>query len=113
MQDPEIRKTMYKVNTFLKSEGDTEVFVGVSYDYDDVYTLNPASYGFSTVGSAAEFGTAIYGSGSIYDGNPSPKALNNIAGSGKSVSISYVTNNTNASHTIQAVSLTYGLSDRR
>ena len=113
MQDPEIRKTMYKVNTFLKSEGDTEVFVGVSYDYDDVYTLSPSSYDFSTVGSAAEFGTAIYGSGSIYDGNPSPKALNNIAGSGKSVSISYVTNNTNASHTIQAVSLTYGLSDRR
>ena len=113
MQDPEIRKNVYKVNTFLKSEGDTEVFVGVSYDYDDIYTLNPASYDFSTVGAAAVYGTTIYDSGSIYDGNPSPKALINIAGSGKSVSISYVTNNTNASHTIQALSLTYGLSDRR
>jgi hypothetical protein len=37
---------VYKVNTFLKSEGNTEVFVGVSYDYDDIYTLNPASYNF-------------------------------------------------------------------
>jgi hypothetical protein len=113
MEDPEIRKILYKVTTFLKSEGNTEVFVGISYDYDDTNTSNPASYNFSTEGAAAVFGTAIYDAGDIYDGNPSPKALNNIAGSGKSVSVSYVTNNTNASHTIQAVTLTYGLGDRR
>ena len=113
MEDPEIRKVVYKVNTFLKSEGNTEVFVGISYDYDDVYSLNPATYDFSTVGSAAIYGTAIYDAGDIYDGNPSPKAVINISGSGKSVSISYVTNNTNASHTIQAIALTYGLADRR
>jgi hypothetical protein len=112
MEDPEIRKILYKVTTFLKSEGNTEVFVGISYDYDDTNTSNPASYNFSTEGAAAVFGTAIYDAGDIYDGNPSPKALNNIAGSGKSVSVSYVTNNTNASHTIQAVTLTYGLGDR-
>ena len=35
------------------------------------------------------------------------------SGSGKSVSVSYVTNNQNASHTIQAISMTYGLADRR
>jgi hypothetical protein len=113
MEDPEIRKILYKINTYLKSEGTTEVFVGVSYDYDDIYTLNPSSYTFSTEGSAAEYGTAIYGSGDIYDGNPSPKTLTNIAGSGTSVSISYVSNNTSASHTIQAISLTYSLADRR
>tara|TARA_R110002153_G_scaffold4004_1_gene19276 strand:- start:136 stop:1677 length:1542 start_codon:yes stop_codon:yes gene_type:complete len=113
MEDPELRKTIYKVNTYLKSEGNTEVFVGVTYDYDDINTLNPTTYDFSTEGAAAIFGTAIYGSGDIYDGNPSPKALNNIAGSGNSVSVSYVTNNQNASHTIQAVALTYGRADRR
>jgi hypothetical protein len=113
MEDPELRKVVHKVNTFLKSEGNTEVFVGVSYDYDDTNTSNPSSYNFSTEGAAAVYGTAIYGSGDIYDGNPSPKALNNISGSGNSVSISYVTNNTNASHTIQAISLTYALADRR
>jgi hypothetical protein len=112
MEDPEIRKILYKVNTFLKSEGNTEVFVGISYDYDDTNSSNPSSYNFSTEGAAAYFGTAIYDAGDIYDGNPSPVALNNIAGSGKSISVSYVTNNTNASHTIQAVTLTYGLGDR-
>jgi hypothetical protein len=113
MEDPEIRKILYKVNTYLRSEGNTEVFVGVSYDYDDVNTSNPSSYSFSTEGASATYGTAIYGSGDIYDGNPSPKTLTNIAGSGTSVSISYVSNNTNASHTIQAISITYSLADRR
>jgi hypothetical protein len=113
MEDPEIRKIIYKVDTYLKSEGNTEVFVGLYYDYDDVYSLNPTTYNFSTEGAAAIYGTAIYGSGDIFDGNPSPKALTNVSGSGKSISVSYVTNNQNASHTIQAIAMTYGLADRR
>ena len=113
MEDPEIRKNVLKVKTFGKSEGNTEVFVGVSYDYDDINTLNPSSYSFSTEGSAAFFGTAVWDSGDVYDGNPTPVSTINVSGSGNSVSISYVTNNTNASHTIQAISLTYSLADRR
>ena len=113
MEDPELRKVVHKVDTYLKSEGTTEVFVGVYYDYDDQYSLNPTTYNFSTEGAAAVYGTAIYGSGDIFDGNPSPKALTNVSGSGKSVSVSYVTNNQSASHTIQAIAMTYGLADRR
>ena len=113
MQDPEVRKVVHKVNTYLKSEGNTEVFVGVSYDYDDINTINPTNYEFTTEGAASVYGTAIYGAGGIYDGNPSPKTLTNISGSGNSVSVNYVTNNTNASHTIQAIALTYETADRR
>lgn len=113
MEDPEIRKNIYNIHTYLRSEGTTEVFVGVSYDYDDVNTNNPTTYDFSTEGAAALYGTAIYGSGDIFDGNPSPKKLTNVSGSGNSVSISYVTNNQSASHTIQAITLTYGTADRR
>ncbi len=113
MEDPEIRKNIYNIHTYLRSEGTTEVFVGVSYDYDDVNTNNPTTYDFSTEGAAALYGTAIYDSGDIFDGNPSPKKLTNVSGSGNSVSISYVTNNQSASHTIQAITLTYGTADRR
>jgi len=113
MEDPEVRKNIMNIHTYMKSEGNTEVFVGVSYDYDDVNTSNPASYDFSTEGAAALFGTAIYDAGDIYDGNPSPKKLTNVSGSGNSVSISYVTNNQSASHTIQAITITYGTADRR
>jgi len=113
MEDPEVRKNVYDIHTYLKSEGNTEVFVGVYYDYDDINTNNPTTYDFSTEGAAAIYGTAIYGAGDIYDGNPSPKTQTNVSGSGKSVSVSYVTNNQRASHTIQAITLTYGIADRR
>ena len=113
MEDPEVRKNIMNIHTYMKSEGTTEVFVGVSYDYDDVNTNNPASYDFSTEGAAALFGTAVYGAGDIYDGNPSPKKLINVSGSGNSVSVSYVTDNQKASHTIQAITITYGVADRR
>ena len=113
MEDPEVRKNIYDIHTYLKSEGNTEVFVGVYYDYDDINTNNPTSYDFSTEGAAAIYGTAIYGAGDIFDGNPSPKTQTNVSGSGKSVSVSYVTNNQKASHTIQAITLTYGIADRR
>lgn len=113
MEDPEVRKNIINIHTYMKSEGTTEVFLGVSYDYDDVNTSNPASYDFSTEGAAALFGTAVYGAGDIYDGNPSPKKLTNVSGSGNSVSVSYVTDNQSASHTIQAITLTYGVADRR
>lgn len=113
MEDPEVRKNIINIHTYMKSEGTTEVFLGVSYDYDDVNTSNPTSYDFSTEGAAALFGTAVYGAGDIYDGNPSPKKLINVSGSGNSVSVSYVTDNQSASHTIQAITLTYGVADRR
>ena len=113
MEDPEVRKNIINIHTYMKSEGNTEVFLGVSYDYDDVNTSNPASYDFSTEGAAALFGTAVYGAGDIYDGNPSPKKLINVSGSGNSVSVSYVTDNQKASHTIQAITITYGVADRR
>lgn len=113
MEDPEVRKIIHKVNTYLGSEGETEVFVGISYDYDDNKTLNPSNYTFNTVGAASFYSLALYDEDSIFDGNPSPKTLTNISGSGNSVSISYVTNNTNASHTIQALALTYETADRR
>lgn len=114
MDDPDIRKNIHSINTYLKSEGSTEIFVGVYYDYEDVYSLNPNSYNFSTARAAAYYNSAIYDDAdSIYDGNPSPKALTNVSGSGKSVSISYVTENASPSHTIQAITMTYGLADRR
>jgi hypothetical protein len=114
MDDPDIRKNIHSINTYLKSEGSTEIFVGLYYDYEDVYSLNPNSYNFSTARAAAYYNSAIYDDAdSIYDGNPSPKALTNVSGSGKSVSISYVTENASPSHTIQAITMTYGLADRR
>jgi len=113
MENPEQRKIFYKVNTYLRSEGDNSIILSVVYDYEDINVLNPTNYSMTTKGAAAYFNEATFDSTAIYSGNPSPIQTTNISGSGKSVSFKYVTNSTDASHSIQGIVLTYGTGDLR
>lgn len=113
-QDPTIRKNFYNITTYLRSEGTTSIVFGVSYDFDDsVGVFNPANFNIATVGTAAYYNEAVYDATAIYDGNPSPVVKTNIEGSGFSIAFNYVTNDTNASHTIQGLVLDYSMNDRR
>ena len=113
MEDPEVRKSIFNVNTYMRSEGVVSLILGLEYDYGDPNILLPNDYNFTTEGAAAYYDNAKYDAAEIYDGNPSPIRSTNVSGSGKSVSVKYVTNGTDPSHTIQAFSITYGLGDRR
>ena len=112
MEDPEIRKIFYNVSTYLRAEGDNELILSIVYDYEDYDTLSPSNYTLTTTGAAAYYNESFYDGTSIFDGNPSPVQRTNISGSGKSVSFKYVTNDTNASHSIQGIVVTYGQGDR-
>ena len=115
MGDPELRKIFYRVKTFLKSEGSTSISVGIEYNFGDSEIATPANFDLSTAGAASLFdaSSTLYDETDVYDGNPTPIRTTNISGSGDSISIAYVTNGTNPSHTIQAVSILYGAGDRR
>jgi len=113
MEDPEVRKNIYTINTYMRSEGVISIILGLEYDYGDPTILLPNDYSFTTEGAAAYYDNARYDSEEIYDGSPSPIRSTNVSGSGKSVSVKYVANGTDPSHTIQAFSITYGLGDRR
>ena len=113
MQDPEIRKTFDRVATYLRSEGDNSIVFSVLYDYQDPDTLSPTNYNILTEGAAAYYNEAIYDSSATFDGNPSPVERTNISGSALSIALKYVTNNTDASHSIQGIVITYGQGDRR
>jgi hypothetical protein len=112
MQDPEQRKVFYTVATYLRSEGNNEIVMSAIYDYADVDTLNPTNFNLSTEGAAAYYNEALYNSTAIFDGNPSPVQRTNISGSGKSASFRYVTNSSDASHSIQGLVITFGVGDR-
>jgi hypothetical protein len=113
-QDPTVRKNFYNVTTFLRSEGAANIVLSVSYDFEDsVNVFNPSNYDITTAGAAAYYNEAIYDANAIYDGNPSPVRKTNISGSGFSVAFKYVTNDTNASHTIQGLVMNYSMNDRR
>jgi hypothetical protein len=86
----------------------------VSYDFEDsINVYNPANFNINTTGSASYYNEAIYDSTAIYDGNPSPVVKTPFTGSGFSVAFKYVTNDQNASHTIQGLVLNYSMNDRR
>ena len=112
MQDPEQRKVFYTVATYLRSEGDNSIVMSAVYDYEDVATLNPTNFNLDNSGAAAYYNEAVYNSTAIFDGNPSPVQRTNISGSGKSASFRYVTNDSDASHSIQGLVITFGVGDR-
>lgn len=111
--DTEIRKIFYKVSTFFRSEGTNNIIMSVVYDYEDQNVSNPGNFTLSTEGAAAFYNESLYDATAIYDGNPSPVIATNFSGSGTSVSFRYVTNDSNASHNIQGLSVLFGLGDRR
>jgi hypothetical protein len=113
MEDPEQRKVFYEIATYMRSEGDNTVVLGVKYDYEDFSSLNPTNYNLITSGTASYYNEALYNSTAIFDGNPSPVIRTNISGSGFAVSFRFVTSGTDASHSIQGLVVTFGVGDRR
>lgn len=112
MEDPEQRKVIHTVATYLRSEGDNELAMSVLYDYEDFSSLSPSNFTLGTVGAASYYSSALYNATAIYSGNPAPVVRTNVSGSGRSVSVKYVTNDTNASHSIQGLVVTFGVGDR-
>ena len=72
MQDPEQRKIIHTVATYLRSEGDNEIILSVVYDYDDTTILNPTNFTLTTEGAAAYYNEALYNSCLLYT-SPSPR----------------------------------------
>jgi hypothetical protein len=113
-EDPTIRKNFYNLTTFLRSEGVATISLGVAYDFEESQSVfNPANYTMTTSGAAAYYNEAVYDAAAVFDGNPSPVEKINIEGSGFSIAFKYVTNDTNASHTVQGMVMNYSVNDRR
>ena len=114
MGDPEVRKHFLKCTTYMRAEGEIRLLMGMLYDYEDQGTLSPSSYTISVEGAAAYYNdVATFDGTAIYDGNPTPLIRTNVSGSGRAVSIKYVTQDTNESHSIQGLVLLFGVDDRR
>ena len=117
MDNPQQRKLYYDASTYMTAEGDFNISVGVSYDYDNTDILMPDNTTIVSNNPAAYYNTgtniATYDSTDIYDGNPAPVEGSTFSGSGKAISLTYVTDDTNSSHSIQGFTITYGLGDVR
>lgn len=114
--DPEIRKTMYKLTAYAEVEGNTAVNVSTSYDFED-HSISGDPIGFGTESS----GTTLYDLSSsvyddplaIYDANPSPKMKGDLAGSGFTVSFSFYSDGVLPSYSIKSIVVQYTIGGRR
>ena len=117
MENPEQRKTYYSTATYMSAEGNFSIALSVTYDYDntDISTPDNLTMANTAPGAFFDSGTniAVYDTTDIYDGNPSPVESVTFSGSGKAIAFTYVTDDTNASHSIQGYTVTYGLGDVR
>lgn len=113
--DPEIRKLIQKVTTYLHLEGSCSITLQPSFEFDDSSQAMqplmgiqlPATFGGSTYGSGV-YGTAVYGGGvQKYE------SRTNVYGSGRIIQFEYSTNDTNAPYSIQGISISYRPLGRR
>ena len=116
-ENPEQRKVFYSASTYMKAEGSFNITLAVTYDYDNTDTDTPENVNMINIAPGAFFDSgnniAVFDTTDIYDGNPSPVESVNFSGSGKSIAFTYVTDDTNESHSIQGYTVTYGLGDVR
>jgi hypothetical protein len=101
------------MSTYLRAEGAISVSLGIVYDFENTEVLTPSNVTFSAAGTAAVYGSAIFDTTQVFDGNPSPVETALFTGSGKSISFRFVAEDTNASHSIQGFTITFGMGDLR
>lgn len=114
--DTEVRKTMRKVNTFIRAEGPLTVNMAVNYDWDDIATARPASYSQESAGAPVRYkGRNINYSGVNinYGGNEKPIMTTSIQGSGYAVQLSFVTLGDFAPYSIQGIVFEFSVAGRR
>ncbi len=115
-KDTEVRKTMRKVNTFLRAEGPFEMNLALAYDWGDYTTSRPSTYTQASQGGPTVYGgrSITYGGANVtYGGNSKPIMTSDIQGSGFSVRATYVTVGQSNPFTIQGIVFEYSVSGRR
>lgn len=114
--DTEVRKTMRKVNTFIRAEGPLTLNMAVNYDWDDPNIAKPSSYSQESAGAPVRYkGRNInYGGVNInYGGNEKPIITTAIQGSGYATQLTFVTVGDFEPYSIQGIVFEFSIAGRR
>lgn len=114
--DTEVRKTLRKVNTFLRSEGPVELFLSMAYDYGSPQSQRPANYSAESEGGPVAFASdsiTYAGINVIYGGNSEPIMTSDIQGSGFSTRATITSIGQSPPYSIQGIVFEFSISGRR
>ena len=114
--DTEIRKTIRKVNTFVRAEGPATFFLSLSYDWGDYNTKRPSEYTQASAGGPVTYNALNldYGDANVlYGGNSKPILTSDVQGSGFSTRATFVTIGQTEPYSIQGLVFEFSISGRR
>lgn len=114
--DTEIRKTIRKVNTFVRAEGAATFFLSLAYDWGDYNTSRPSEYTQASLGGPVTYNALNldYGDANVlYGGNSKPILTSDVQGSGFSTRATFVTIGQSEPYSIQGLVFEFSISGRR
>lgn len=115
VQDPQLRKTFYKMTLYTDPEGSVNIKFNIKLDLDQVNIIQPNSIILNNTligGGLYDSSSAVYGT-TVYGGKFTNMFMTQVIGSGFNVSLEYTSNDTNPSFSLDAATLEYALFDRR
>lgn len=112
INDPRIRKTIYKHTLYLKTQGPFSFTVNLRFDYNPSGSIQPPGFTLASSTGTGIWGQSTWGS-FTYSKSVSDTFVNQTVGSGFVVAIRYEDNSTNPPFTLDYVILEYGTNERR
>jgi hypothetical protein len=115
LNDPRIRKTLYKLHLYIQPVGTTNIAVNVKLDLDDKDVLQPDSIQMSNTNeSVAFYGTteSRYGV-SVYGGKLKTVYEKQLVGSGFLVSLQFICDQLTPPVVFDAATIEFASHDRR
>ena len=113
ISDPRKRKTFYKLFLYTDPQGSVAFDVSLKLDFDSLGTIQPNAISIlNTQGTVGFFGSGIFGSTKF--GTKLLKLFETqVVGSGFTVSFQFESDDQNPPYSIDALTVEYGLNDRR
>ena len=113
VSDPRRRKTFYKLFLYTDPQGSVGFDVSLKLDFDSQGTFQPSPISIqNTQGTVGFFGTGTFGTTRF--GTKLLKLFQTqVVGSGFTVSFQFSSNDTNPPYSIDALTVEYGINDRR
>jgi hypothetical protein len=115
MDDPRIRKTMYKLFLYTDPRGSVDVNVSMKFDFDTLGSIQPNAISLTNTTTAVGFyGSAIAKYGTTTYGSKLKKLFETqLIGSGFAVSLQFVSEGIDPPFSLDAATLEYSVHDRR
>lgn len=115
IQDPRIRKTLYKMVLYTDPQGGVSFSLNLKFDFDTFGSVQPDTITLSNTTSAVGFygnSAAKYGT-TTYGGKLVNQFETQVVGSGFSVSLQFVSDGQDPPFSLDAATLEYAVHDRR